>query len=74
MYIRKVVRTGDSLSICIPRVLQRKFHIQRADFLAIQVVDESSFLISKVDPRRVPELTGYEDADTAKNIKSINIE
>jgi len=58
MHIRKIVRTGNGLSICVPKELARYLHIERADYIVIQLVDEKSFLVSTIDPDKIPELTG----------------
>lgn len=63
MHVRKVVKTGNGLSICLPFALVRFMKIERADYLAIQIVDDKSFLFSKIDSEKIPELMGLSGDD-----------
>jgi len=56
MYVKKIVRHGNSFALIIPIEICRHFDLKRGDFCAVSVDGENDIVIQKFDPVRRPDL------------------
>jgi antitoxin component of MazEF toxin-antitoxin module len=53
VYVVKVMKSGHSLRISVPRLVQRHLGLAMGDLLAIELGEGGSFVAYKLDPEKV---------------------
>ena len=63
MWIRKIIKTGNSLSLSIPRPALQCVGVERGDYVVIWVGDSGCLLVQRFDPQKRPDLLALADED-----------
>lgn len=63
MYVKKVIKHGNSLALVIPKEVCRHYDLKRGDFCVVSVDGENDIVIQKFDPVRRPDLMDLVEKD-----------
>lgn len=56
MFVRKITKNGNCVSIVLPKAACKHLGIGRGDYMALQVIDSENMMITKINPVRRPDL------------------
>lgn len=63
MYVKKIVRHGNSLALIIPIQVCRHYDLKRGDFCVVSVDGANDIVVQKFDPVRRPDLIDLVEKD-----------
>lgn len=63
MYVKKIIKHGNSFALVIPIEICRYYDLKRGDFCVVSVNSENDLVIQKFDPERRPDLAELVEKD-----------
>lgn len=63
MFVKKIIKHGNSLALIIPIQIIRHYDLKRGDFCVVSVDGENDIVIQKFDPVRRPDLAELVDKE-----------
>lgn len=63
MYVKKIIKHGNSLALVIPVEVCRHYDFKRGDFCLVSVDGENDIVVQKFDPVRRPDLAELVETD-----------
>lgn len=66
MYVKKIIRHGNSLAFTLPVAYCRHFGIQRGDFAFLSVAKDGTLTFGTFDPSKRPDLAAMVDVEHDK--------
>lgn len=63
MFVKKIIKHGNSLALIIPIQIIRHYDLKRGDFCVVSVDGENNIVVQKFDPVRRPDLAELVETD-----------